>query len=582
MLIRCPKCGTGFNLAAAKIPTKGAKVRCSACTHTFRVRVGENDEPVYFYKKGEEPDSGETMVGKPIDFDTLGETPTVAADDVLESTQFGIPQRSKSAREGYNPFPLAGNITGEQPAITEEDAKNNSTQLFGSGPDSEELDVDELDLDDLLDDDDDDDESANYTQLAPQALAQRETSDQTQLGGPVRRTSDGSPPQLRTTDDDLRENGAGQQTQALGSGKLDLFDGELPEAPSEPPPIDIDPFGDAFDGPAEGDAGLLMASTPETDDPVFESTSLRETSSDVSMSEEDFLMGGTRGDFGDAASLVDQSFGEDVPAFDAQSGVVDVEKAPRTRSRRGSSRGGRSGGDAIELDRAAVEPKVPTSRPQRPEVSTRTAERPRPAKPNPAYVNQVGATSPIRRTFDIIFIALVVTIGFVALISARAGGFVDFQRFGHMVEVAFTDTEFVPREEWKQVVELPSPEPPPDEPLRLYDVRATERPVEDGPLLVVSGKIRNYSMLEFKAVKVRAVVEVGDKVIAERVHTVGQSIDRKKLGAAKTADAVKESLRTKLPDIGKEGITHFAIVFDDVPREVVASGAYDYSVAIAD
>lgn len=578
MLIRCPQCGTGFNLDADRIPSKGAKVRCSACTHTFRVRMKGNGDPEYFYKKGEAPYSGETMIGAPLDIETaLGDKSTVAAD---ESTRFGIPQRSKSAAGDYNPFPLAGNITGEQPAITEEQARNDRTQLLGSGSEPE---FEELDIDDLLDDEEDDNDR---TQLAASGLAEKSQQDaeddRTQIGGPAAGVVPSRPPPLRTTEDDRRAN---DRTQAFGSRKLDLFDGEeLPPDPQEPPPIDIDPFGDAFEEPV-GDVGLLMPSTPTTEDPNVRESTLAAPSSDVSMSEEDFLLGGGTSEFGDALSLVDNSFGDDVPGFDAASGVVDVQKRPRSRR---SSAGGRRRNERsdkpLELDDVRDrEPQRRRVRTPEPATTTRTAERPRPApRPAPAYVHQVGAPSAVRRTADVIFITLVVVVAFLALIAARAGGFIDFANFGHMIEVAFSGEEYQPREQWRTIVKIPPPDPPPDEPLRLQNVRALEKPLKDGHVLIVAGKIRNYSLQEFKGVKLRVVVKSGGETIVDRIVVAGQRLDRKALGAAKNLDGVKAALQTKLPDIGKEGTTYFAIVLDDVKSEVVASGNYDYSVAVAD
>ena len=43
---------------------------------------------------------------------------------------------------------------------------------------------------------------------------------------------------------------------------------------------------------------------------------------------------------------------------------------------------------------------------------------------------------------------------------------------------------------------------------------------------------------------------------------------------------VKAAVENGLPDIGKEGSTPFAFVFEGVPRKLVASGAYDYAVEV--
>ncbi len=570
MLIRCPQCGTGFNLPDSKIPAKGAKVKCSACAHTFRVRL-EDGEPVFFYKKGEQP-TGQTMVGAPVDLDALAQT-VAAHSDENQATQFGIPQHSKSAREGYNPFPLAGAITGEQPAVTAQQARNDTTQLFGSVSEAEELDDD-----DLIEDD-----SNDRTKLGPGGLAE-ESGDRTSIGAPLANAARAAA--LRTTDDDRADAASNDVTRGYGSQRLDLFDGELPEPPSEPPKIEIDPFGDAFDAPA-GDVGLLMASTPTLDEPEISSGLSLESSSEVSgMSEEDFLLGGRS--FGESLAL-ENSFSDDLPVFDPDQGSQVSSTVRRDRPAVGKAKSLTSD-EHIELEDVRPDPSYAAPQPASPPVSRRSTpppsaarpERERPSRPAPAYVHQIGSSSPLRRTLDMVFIGLVVGIAFLALIAARVDGFVDFARFGHMVEVAFTDAEFEPRENWTRIVEIPPPDPPPEEPLRVQNVRAIEKQLDGGKVLVISGRIRNYSLAVFTGVKVKATVEDNGKVVAERIHTVGQHLDRKKFGKAATVEAVKASLADKLPDIGKEGTTYFAIVFDDVPTEIVASGTYDYSVTVAD
>lgn len=541
MLIRCPQCGTGFNLPAEKIPAKGAKVKCSACTHTFRVRV-EHGEAVFFYKRGEQP-TGQTMIGAPSEdgiFGDLDPPDGSEASDADASTQFGLPARSKSSKAGYDPFPLAKSAESGERAITHE---ANQTQLLGSAASEGGR--------------------GQREQDPPPGL--HDPNERTLLGTP---TSAGAAPRRRVVPPPTPVALSRDTPEPFGADGIDLFDDLLEDDEDEV----FDPFGSAFDEPV-GDVGLLLPSTPSSADDLEPFDAGLEARSDVGISEADFLRGGARpafgsspfGDspFGDPSELVDMS--ADRPSFDPNEGVVHAKRA-QPEQRAATSR--------------RPEPRSERPADERQPPATSTAERIR--RPAPAYVHELGATSSLRRTADAVFIAIVVMIAFVALVAARAGGFVDFARFGHMLEVAFTEQEFIPREAWTQVVEIPPPDPPPDEPLRIENLRAMQKQVGKETVLVVSGRVRNYSLEEFKAVKVKAVVTRGEKVLATRVELTGQQLDAAAFAKAKTVEAATKAVTSKLPDVGKEGTTYFVIVFDDIPAEAIAAGDFDYTVSVSD
>lgn len=604
MLIRCPKCQTGFNLPAEKIPPGGAKLKCSACTHSFRVRVGSDEKPNYFYKRGEQPPPGwneeeeeeaGTMVGSP----NLG----MGLDEESEKTQFGFNSRSKSAEQGYNPFPLATGTDEDEPdEASQADDHGNSTQLFSGAGNTIDI-SDEIDLVMAIEEGDDANDRTSIGRAGIIAPPD-ESNDRTQIGvvGGASESSAG-PPAVPDAD------ASGARTQALGSG-VDLFDGELfdddddDDEPRGGAPIDdYDPFGDAFESPM-GDVGLLMPSTLMQDDssPAETQSGLDEISA-VNMSEESLFLGGQESEFGPADELVDPSFGLDLPAFDAQSGVVDQMPNPKPQrneaSRRPSGEFASREGN-IELGDVQSKPVKKQQRrsgqasmpekaqPRREARAPREAPAGREAAPGRAKIqsdyaaHRVGASSPIRRAFDIAFITLVVIVGALAFVASRSGGFIDFARFGHMLEVAFEGKDFEPREEWKQVVEV-STTPPPEEPLRLRDVRAFDQTVGDERVFVIVGKIRNYSLTTFQGLELRAeVVDPDNKIIAEQTQPAGRLLDLSAVKKAKSSADVESAVETKIPDIGKEGVITFAFVFADVPAAVLAKGDFSYRVALTE
>lgn len=53
MIIRCPECSTGFQLPDERINADGVKLRCSRCSHVFRVRADDEGDPEIYYQDGD-------------------------------------------------------------------------------------------------------------------------------------------------------------------------------------------------------------------------------------------------------------------------------------------------------------------------------------------------------------------------------------------------------------------------------------------------------------------------------------------------------------------------------------------------
>lgn len=133
MVIECPKCSTTFQLPVERMSAKGSKVRCSKCSHTFRVRLTGDGEAEVFYKNegvADPPtqdlsDLFEESVADSLDdvFPGVKGKPMPAEEDGFDprSTMIGLPvseRKSKSAAPDYNPFPFASAMT-PPPALEE-------------------------------------------------------------------------------------------------------------------------------------------------------------------------------------------------------------------------------------------------------------------------------------------------------------------------------------------------------------------------------------------------------------------------------------------------------------------------------
>jgi predicted Zn finger-like uncharacterized protein len=136
MIIRCPDCSTDFQLPDERVGGDPIKVRCSRCSHVFRV-ASEGGEPVRYTESGERisDDSEETTSQR----ESPGEAGADEPDDAGE-TQFGGPTASTSDETDE-----AADETDEAADETNEAAR--ATQ-FGSPGTAEASEPDSSGLDD--------------------------------------------------------------------------------------------------------------------------------------------------------------------------------------------------------------------------------------------------------------------------------------------------------------------------------------------------------------------------------------------------------------------------------------------------
>jgi len=106
MIVECPECSTRFSLPPDRVTTRGSKVRCSKCNHTFRVRLGSAGTAEVYYKNegvADPPtqdlaDLFDESFAEDLDlgfsntlFSSPGNTEDPVADDELEQMGVGPP-----------------------------------------------------------------------------------------------------------------------------------------------------------------------------------------------------------------------------------------------------------------------------------------------------------------------------------------------------------------------------------------------------------------------------------------------------------------------------------------------------------
>lgn len=275
MIVRCPECETAFNLPDNKITPRGSKVRCSRCSHTFRVRLGDDGGPEIFYKNEGVADPPTQELGDHLfdegftdDLDDAFEEsirPSEAVDesdeesdpeeDIGRSTMMGLPAQSREESDSpfksnrtsgdFIPFPLAGKAKKTPQAETESDP-NSGIDLF----DGEEP----------------------------------------------------APPESEATEDDPFE-GAFESNETTGSD--DIL--QPRSGPRAAPPQSFQPPPSAAPAPAP-------KATPAPD----------------AQNDDHDIFSGQQGEFGPADDLVDPEFGQDTPHFDPESGPT---AAPPAKAR---------------------------------------------------------------------------------------------------------------------------------------------------------------------------------------------------------------------------------------------------------
>lgn len=105
MIVTCDSCFTKFRLDGSKISTKGRKVRCSRCQHTFSVlpppmikeEIPEDSgSPAQSHEPLIEPVQKKVEVSPPLETEKTaedGETPSSYKETITEKTEQMVPEK---------------------------------------------------------------------------------------------------------------------------------------------------------------------------------------------------------------------------------------------------------------------------------------------------------------------------------------------------------------------------------------------------------------------------------------------------------------------------------------------------------
>jgi len=566
MIVRCPECSTGFNLPDNKVTEKPVKLRCSKCSHVFHFRLGESGEADIFLTDSDREQNLETKAAASAE-EADAESPEPAVPGFTEAsgvsdaegdddgeaspnkTQFGMPaaalpkpggsslasklsqKLSKSASSDYNPFPHA-NL----------DLQPNDATSLG-------------------------------IRVAPDTPAEDED-----LGWAEEAT--------RVMDVDAEED----------DPFAGAFEGEGEDAQQEALIPEEDPFAGAFadEAASEADAPAAAeaASEDQAEDTVLDQKIAfaspqaspgpqvqTEPDGAASAAAQAAVLGAEAGASPFHASsqtyrpedMVDPSFGQGGPTFDPERGIV---TAPAAQAPRPAPAPARAPAPAAASTPQAAAPKpAAESKKARPAPAWEPEDFDEPIAPH-----TIGGGGP-QKAANFVLILLVVMIGFFGVVAALSGGFLDFKRFPHMLEVAFQGAEFTPRAEWKPSV-TPQVVAAPENPIRVEGVFA--QPVErakKNTVVLVRGTAKNTTGDNFAKVELRAILyDNQERIIAQTTALLGARVQQSALAEAESASALLPTESAQLPGHASQP---FSLVFDELAPEVLERADISYRVEVA-
>ncbi|RDV39939.1 hypothetical protein DV096_05080 [Bradymonadaceae bacterium TMQ3] len=451
MIIRCPECSTGFNLPDERVSEKGVKLRCSRCSHVFRVRAGEGDDVEIYYQ----------------DEDNAEEGAEVTSSEDAGEKKLKLPSKgglSLGGSSSANPFPSAG-------------------------------------------------------------LSLKPKSASAKVG------------------DDAFEGAFDESSEAE---EMEESAAATPAAKFGPPP------------------GVKVAGAPPT-------------AAAAALEDEEPMLGQGTSAFGDPSDFVDDSFGEDGPYFDPNTGKVESPAAPA-----GPSAGGPPAG--------ARRPGAPVARGAAPAGAASAAAAPARVAVAPASFDGIDDLEPHRiggsggsKVVMLLLLVCLVAMGFLGTVAALNGGFLDFKQFGQMIEVAFGDGEYSPREAWAKPTQTTIIQAP-EEPLvaesvygQLVDVGRSDK------VLVVRGFVRSYAEESFHNVKLRATVSSAEgRPLREVSGVAGMDVSAAEIAGQKSVADAQGLVAGGGQSVSPKSVVPFTLVIDEVPQTVLDGGSFGLKVSVAD
>ena len=279
-----------------------------------------------------------------------------------------------------------------------------------------------------------------------------------------------------------------------------------------------------------------------------------------------------------ADDLVDESFGQSGPVFDAAQGIVEAKEA-NIMPRQPARHPGRASQQTFADTPSAKQGGAGT-----PEKGPRPTPAPQAADPwavsqDEGPLGSVGKSG-AQKLVNTLFIAGLLGLGFLAFVASQNQMHLDFLHFGDMVKHAFGSGTYTPRDQWAKAQSLPAaPQPPPQELLRPENVWAESISLDNENILVIRGTMRNFGPQEFLDVKVRAVVlNKKGKILQEQEAPLGALLAHDALRNAPDLPAARALLPKRALALAPGGTQPFTVVLQ-APESPTSGLLYRVDVA---
>lgn len=570
MIVRCPECSTGFKLPDDKVTDKGVKLRCSKCSHVFRIRQGEDGETEIFYNDSDREQNEQLAASEEQSEDGEDHVDEAAGN----KTQLGMPaattkpmkargadeddegssarrRTSKSASAGYNPFPHAnlGTTTSEDAAEDDEAAPAET----------------------------DDAQPAAESAQAEQPAESAAPADAPQADAPAEAAaSTESAPQEQQEPQPEEQPEAEAVTQAPPAAQ-----NRPPAAAAQPPQTTAAPSQAQAPAKTTAPAGAAAAASTATAEKM--------------PTDDDAGFWAQKDGQYDADEMVDPSFGQDGPVFDPDQGVV--SDGPAAEASSGATQSAPAGHPGPARP---AEPQRSQQAAGNAAGAPRAAQAPQPQKPSgggggggggawevddiddPIAPHTVGGSG-FQKVANFSLILLLVGLGFLGLVAALSGWVLDLKRFPHMLEVAFEGAEFEPRSDWTSASAAPVAAPAPEDPVRFEGVFATPVQINDeDKVVLMRGKAQNVTATPFNDVVVRGILyDKNERVIAQTTAPLGGRVLQTAIAEQNSAAEAESLLPESAARLAGNSTESFSLIFTDVPAKFFESPDVSYRVEIA-
>ncbi len=622
MIIRCPECSTGFKLPESRVTSKGIKLRCSRCSHVFRVRsTADGENEIYYQAEDREDGLGDGSAGQSKHGDELSEPLEEMMEDSSDGksesdsvdedagnrTVFGMPTAVPtdfSVREAGGLTDSVGSASTdsahekvEEPAklasfaaaFAEKKAKNSDSGGISGGitggipkPSFNPFPHTGLDLkprkrnafESIGEELAADIEEATAAAMTPgadipsdlQALIEQTS----QVDAPVLSVSAG----LEHADD------------VVSDGLFADYDAPAVVEVARPAVVEVArpvavevarPVAVSASASASASASVSGSGSVAVAEPVVKAEPFAVQENALLGAPDDFI---------------DGSFEHDGPYFEPDRERIDVGGAAVAAT-----------AGVIVAAKAPTKPAVPGNRGS----GAASGAAPQPARVlepvaeswdvDDVSTDNLGGSTGVKLLLSTVFV-LLIGAGFVGFIAAQNDGMVDFTQFGSMVKASFGQGEYTPRAGREEVAPVAVVV---ENPIEVHSVFAqlanygvvaaaagkgaragTGKPEAAGQVLILRGQVRNRDAQTFAGVKLRGlVVDQAGRVLLETTGFLGGEVSQGDLEAVQSQQEAVGLLPKSASPLRENMAAPFTLIFDQIPQAVLDNNTVMYRVEVA-